>query len=195
MVLSHLINFIILNFIKPIIMKLVRYSCLVTLLFYTSLNMLAQDNRLKVEAIFSQWMLTNCGTADGYASLVAQIKASVLDIEPMWFQAFENGPGDELIRTFERGSSIRFKEMKTYLNSQDIILPPAEQDIYKKMTEAEYIKKEFDDYVFSYKTKALSGMGVSRSKRALDFLLALSKNNQSLFKPFALLAINNPVTN
>lgn len=157
-------------------------------LFCTNLSYSQIDNERTLDAVFNHWMMLNCGTADKI-DWKLEIGQYAEQIEPLFLEAFKNGPDSKRLAESSKASQLRFQMTQEYMSSENNILSDEDIERYKNLKAEEYVELENKDFIFSYKSNALSGLGLIKSKSAIDFLKRIVDNSESPFQAIAALAL------
>ena len=132
---------------------------------------------LDEQRIVATWLSQDCGV-DERSRLLDQIKALGTKLEPVFWEAYREGPKEKNVAQFRERLARQYEERQARL--EDIgpdLFGKEETQRLLSVTRSQYVSRELEQYQYRYRSAALTGLGVVGTQ--LDGLekIATDKND------------------
>ncbi len=149
--------------------------------FFTS-SVTPQPGPDESRATVNAWLLGNCDVAEE-GKLEKELRAFRTQLEPVFLQAFEQGPDSALVKEVEQAAAKRFDRRRELFNSGSTAgLSKEDLEAARSLGRDQFISLAKDDFVISYKSRALLGLGVVDGPKALEVLQKTARDEKSPLK-------------
>lgn len=139
----------------------------------------------QAQAAARSWLLDNCDV-DEVGALENQLRSAAPQLEPVFIQAFQNGPEAALVSEVELAAAKRFERRQEVLNSGVAVgLSKEDIDAAKSVGRDQFVTQAKNDFVLRYKSQALLGLGVVDGPKALEILQQTARDEKSPLKTTA----------
>ena len=154
----------------------------VALIFFFTSSVTPQPVPDESRALANAWLLDTCDVSEE-GKLEKELRASRTQLEPIFLQAFEQGPDSGLIREVEQAAAKRFDQREEMFKSGSTAgLSKEDLEAARSLGRDKFISQAKDDFVTSYKSRALSGLGVVDGPKALEVLQKTARDEKSPLK-------------
>ena len=152
------------------------------LIFFLTSSVTPQPIPDEFRAIANAWLLDTCDVGQE-GKLEKELRASRTQLEPIFLQAFEQGPDSALVKEVEQAASKRFDQREEMFKSGGTAgLSKEDLEAARSVGRDQFISQAKDDFVTSYKSRALSGLGVVDGPKALEVLQKTARDEKSPLK-------------
>ena len=139
----------------------------------------------QVQSPAQAWLLDSCDVEEA-ATVESTLRADSAKFEPIFIQAFENGPDGALVAEVEQAAAKRFDRRQEVLNSGVAPgLSKEDLDLARGVTREQFVSQAKDDFVLRYKSQALLGLGIVDGPKALEILQRTARDAKSPLKSTA----------
>jgi hypothetical protein len=136
------------------------------------------------------WLLDSCDVEE-IDKVEQQLRAVGAQLEPVFVQAFQNGPDSALVSEVEQAAAKRFDQRQELLKSGITAgLSKEDLDAARNVSREQFVAQAKDDFVNRYKSQALLGLGVVDGPKALEILEQVARDEKSPLKSTAEQALN-----
>lgn len=154
----------------------------VALIFFFTSSVTPQPVPDEPRALANAWLLDTCDVSEE-GKLEKELRASRTQLEPIFLQAFEQGPDSVLLREVEQAAAKRFDQREEMFKSGSTAgLSKEDLEAARSLGRDKFISQAKDDFVTSYKSRALSGLGVVDGPKALEVLQKTARDEKSPLK-------------
>jgi hypothetical protein len=125
------------------------------------------------------WLLKDCaaGEQDQLSAILRKYREQ---LEPFFMNALNAGPEPQLLAALEETVSNRFERRQEALkNGRGLGISDSDLQAARKVTREEYLAGQKEDFVVSYKSHAVAGLGVVGAAKARAALSELSADGTS----------------
>ncbi len=152
------------------------------LIFFFTSSVTPQPVPDEFREIVNAWLLDTCDVAEE-GKLEKELRASRTQLEPVFLQAFEQGPDSVLVKEVEQAASKRFDQREEMFKSGSTAgLSKEDLETARSLGRDQFISQAKDDFVTSYKSRALLGLGVVDGPKALEVLQKTARDEKSPLK-------------
>jgi hypothetical protein len=127
----------------------------------------------------NKWLVKACdvGEKDQLSDVLRKFKPQ---FEVFFLDALNNGPPPQLLSENEAAASKRFDQrLEALKTGKGLGLSQAELQAARAMTLEQYLAHEKEDFVTSYKSRAVGGLGVVDGEKGKAALNALAADQKS----------------
>ncbi len=131
------------------------------------------------QAAADTWLLKSCsqGEQDQLTDVLRKYKTQ---FETFFLNALQSGPPSALVSQVEAAASKAFDLRRQALKTGNGLgLSPAQLDAARKVTREQYVAGERDNFIISYKSRAVGGLGIVAGERGRAALRALAADGAS----------------
>jgi len=140
---------------------------------------LAQILPPEAQAAGATWLLKACDVAE-QDQLSAVLRKFKQQFEQFFLSALNDGPPAQLLAEQAAEASRRFDLRQEALKTgKGLGLSDAELKAARMVTREQYLAREKDDFVISYKSRAVGGLGVVAGDKGKAVLVALATDRNS----------------
>ena len=133
----------------------------------------------EAQAAGDAWLQKDCsvGEQDRLSPVLRKFKEQ---FEPFFLDALNNGPPPQLLNQIEATASKIFDLRKAVLQTgKGVGLSGADLEAIRRVTREQYIAQERGNFVISYKSRAVAGLGIAAGDRGKAALRALAADSLS----------------
>ncbi len=106
------------------------------------------------------WLQLTCSLGD-YPRLEENLRAATVTVEPIFIQAYREGPSTEVIREFMAGARARFAQRRAILESgEDTGLSPDDLAAARAVNEKTFLAQSQQDFENRYRNQAKLGLAI-----------------------------------
>lgn len=137
------------------------------------------------QAAAKAWLLDSCD-ADEIDKVEQQLRAMGPQLEPVFVQAFQNGPDSALVSEVEQAAAKRFDRRQEVINSGvNTGLTKEDLDAARNVSREQFVAQAKDDFINRYKSQGLLGLGIVDGPKALEILQQVARDEKSPLKSTA----------
>ena len=156
--------------------------------FTSSVN--PQSGNEQSQSTAKAWLLDSCDVEE-IGKVEQQLRAVGPQLEPVFVQAFQNGPDSALVSEVEQAAAKRFDQRQELLKSGITAgLSKEDLDAARNVSREQFVAQAKDDFINRYKSQALLGLGVVDGPKALEILQQVARDEKSPLKSTAEQALN-----
>lgn len=140
----------------------------------------------QAQAAARSWLLNSCDVGE-VGALENQLRAAAPQLEPLFIQAFQNGPDGALVAEVEQAAAKRFERRQEILGNSGVTVGLSKEDIEaaRAVGRDQFVSQAKNDFVLRYKSQALLGLGVVDGAKALEILQQTARDPKSPLKATA----------
>jgi hypothetical protein len=133
----------------------------------------------EAQAAGATWLLKACDVAE-QDQLSAVLRKFKQQFEQFFLNALNDGPPPQLLTEQEAEASRRFDLRQEALKTgKGLGLSAAELRAARMITREQYLAREKEDFVISYRSRAVGGLGVVGGDKGKAVLVALAADQNS----------------
>jgi hypothetical protein len=101
-------------------------------------------------------------------------------VEPAFIDAAETGPPQKLVDEATAKAKLEYRRYRELVDSgKGLGLDPDSRAKARQVTETNYVQKSVSDYVLSYRSSAVAGLGLTAGPAAINTLQKLAADAES----------------
>jgi len=136
-------------------------------------------DKLSATEVLQVWLRSNCDAGENN-SLPERIKALATEIEPMFINAFREGPSTEEISKVQNISNKQYETMQNAIKSgEDFGLKKEEVDIARSQSLPAFLENEKNNFLLAYRSQALMGLSITGGDAGKNILRQVSSDEKA----------------
>ena len=170
----------------PIVSILIGFLGAAVLIISFTSSVSPQPANDQAQAAARSWLLNSCDVGE-VGALENQLRAAAPQLEPLFIQAFQNGPDGALVAEVEQAAAKRFERRQEILGNSGVTVGLSKEDIEaaRAVGRDQFVSQAKNDFVLRYKSQALLGLGVVDGAKALEILQQTARDPKSPLKATA----------
>ena len=170
----------------PIVSILIGFLGAAVLIISFTSSVSPQPANDQAQAAARSWLLNSCDVGE-VGALENQLRAAAPQLEPLFIQAFQNGPDGALVAEVEQAAAKRFERRQEILGNSGVTVGLSKEDIEaaRAVGRDQFLSQAKNDFVLRYKSQALLGLGVVDGAKALEILQQTARDPKSPLKATA----------
>ncbi len=126
-----------------------------------------------------RWLLHRCETGEEGA-LQKEVRAYRAALEPVFIEAVQRGPARKLVGDVRRNAARQFQQRRRLLTTgEGLGFDAPSLDLARQVTQKGFVDQAERDFVISYQSQAVAGLGITAGEPARQLLRKLAADPAS----------------